>query len=281
MKKYLPYIVLGIGFIMILVIIYTSLYNNLLNSTNNVFEANNTTIQLLLLITSIITILFLAINFKQQKDQIDKNIKDVEFNRCLDITFKQVDNTIMLLKSNDEIIEKLNYSLNHSDITDFMGYFDLFRELTDTLFKEINFYYVLLKKTRLTQSEKINIFHIVDQNLSPNFQKLLRSPINNMNNTIDENENFDEYFSLAYFNYILSREYDLKQDFNSGKFTYEGYVKENQNEIEINKDSFLNIMFRLNYIKMYCLLLTIEFKNNSNNIINRRIFNYPKYMGIR
>ncbi|GGE28114.1 hypothetical protein GCM10011516_27220 [Sphingobacterium cellulitidis] len=84
------------------------MFNNILeniNGDNKVAEANNTTIQFLLLITSIITILFLILNFKQQQNQIKSNKRDTEFNRALELIekyLKLID--ISTLKTREKVL---------------------------------------------------------------------------------------------------------------------------------------------------------------------------------
>ena len=98
MNKYLKFsLIFALAFIAFFYF-YIELYNQYLQSPTNSLEASNTTIQFILLITGIITIVFLYINYDQQREQLKEQKKEIErltqdseYNRIIDITYRQIE----------------------------------------------------------------------------------------------------------------------------------------------------------------------------------------------
>jgi|GEM_PF-4207160 len=111
---------------------YTCIYQLLENTPEANLEKNNTAIQLISLISGIITIVFLFINYKQLNQQNEVNKQDVEFNRALDATYKQIDFTVNFIK-NDEVLSQINRTLFSDGIEHMNFYYTYEPVLTDKL----------------------------------------------------------------------------------------------------------------------------------------------------
>ncbi|WP_099369839.1 hypothetical protein [Sphingobacterium sp. 1.A.5] len=92
------------------IILFFSLYYNISNSTKESTTADNiqAVVSIITLIVSIITIYFVYKAYQSQKEQIniqqaeiEDNRKDVEFNRALDIVYRQLEISLPLIKDND------------------------------------------------------------------------------------------------------------------------------------------------------------------------------------
>jgi len=166
---------------------YYELFNQYLQSPTNSLEASNTTIQFILLVTGIITIVFLYINYQQQRNLIRKQQKESEynkengeFNRALSIIYQQLEysnkrlttikyklpfdeNTIMgyINKDLDTTIEKKTYNKNTTDL--------VLRELT----KEIDFFVEVINNHSLSISRKIELNKIVYWNIGTELEQYI------------------------------------------------------------------------------------------------------------
>ena len=110
MIKYLKYSLILVVIVLFVAYIYYELFNQFLITGNTPIESNNTTIQFILLVTGIITIFFLYINYDLQRKQIKSQQKEIEFNRVLDIVYKQLNNTTISLMELSQKREFINQS---------------------------------------------------------------------------------------------------------------------------------------------------------------------------
>lgn len=113
MNKYLKYSLILIVILIVFFFTYYELFNQFLITGNTPIESNNTTIQFILLVTGIITIFFLYINYDLQRKQIKSQQEEIEFNRVLDFIYKHRDNTTISL---NELAEKRTFSVQSDEI---------------------------------------------------------------------------------------------------------------------------------------------------------------------
>jgi len=120
MKK-LKYILIGIICLLVLILIVNLyLYWKSTVNDNHGYNSINALIALLALLVNIITIFFLYINYQQQQkhiktqeEELNNNKQDTEFNRLLDIIYKQLEYTNDALEELDgDVFTNLTNSLN-------------------------------------------------------------------------------------------------------------------------------------------------------------------------
>ncbi|VTP97570.1 hypothetical protein [Sphingobacterium daejeonense] len=184
MKKIFYYFILPI---ILFIVVYLGVYNMFYDSSPKQKDANDTTIQFILLLAGIITIIVLFINFfiqkkqlKEQKDESEYNKQNSEFNRALSIIYQQLEytnkrlstikykipfneNTVMgyINKDLDTIIKKKIYNKESTDI--------ILRELT----KEIDFFIEVINNHSLSKSKKIELNKIVYWNIGTELEEYI------------------------------------------------------------------------------------------------------------
>jgi len=107
MNQYLKYSLILVVIVVFLAYIYYELFNQFLVTGSTPIESNNTTIQFILLLTGIITIFFLYINYDLQRKQIKNLQNETDFNRALDVVYKQLEYIVNYIK-NDEVLNQMN-----------------------------------------------------------------------------------------------------------------------------------------------------------------------------
>lgn len=145
----------------------------------------NSVIAFLALILNILTVIFVYATYQTQRDtikiqkqEIEDNKKDVEFNRALDIVYKQLEHSKERFIITDEDYERLYINQKHND--------DLFRELDslkDLLFwyrNESFFYIRFLNSSPISKSNKTFLIKVFINNIPTRFRKIiqnLRAPL--------------------------------------------------------------------------------------------------------
>lgn len=170
MNKYLKFSLIIISTFIVFFYWYYELYNQYLQSPTNSLEASNTTIQFILLITGIITIVFLFINYQQQRNhikvqqrEIESNRKDVEFNRAIDLIYKQLERTKQqlnigfsdLMDIRRTIKENNFYILEHYSLVGITKKFEA----------EQNIYETILTKSTLESEDCKFLINLIYENL--------------------------------------------------------------------------------------------------------------------
>lgn len=181
MNKYLKYALITLFVIIIFFFSYYELFNQFLQSPANSLEASNTTIQFLLLITGIVTIFFLYINYDQQRkhikiqqEEIASNTQDVEFNRLLDIVYRQFEISLPQIKSHSTY-RTLNRLMNDFNIPDYdrVQEIESYSESILTFLINtqglINNFLFIIRNSNLELERKNFIRNIICNNLNSNF----------------------------------------------------------------------------------------------------------------
>lgn len=181
MNKYLKYTLITLFVIIIFFFSYYELFNQYLNSPSNSLEASNTTIQFILLITGIITIFFLYINYDQQRKHIEiqqeeiiNNTQDVELNRLLDIIYRQFEISLPQIKSHSAY-RTLNRIMNDFEMDDYYraqeieSYSDSILTFLINTKGLVNNFLFIVRNSNLELERKNFIRNIICNNLNTNF----------------------------------------------------------------------------------------------------------------
>jgi len=105
MKKLKYILIVIICLLGLILIVNLYLYWKTTVNDNHGYNSINALIALLALLVNIITIFILAKTYLSQKGELKRNIQDVEFNRVLDIVYRQLDKSEGYFKKNDEASE--------------------------------------------------------------------------------------------------------------------------------------------------------------------------------
>ncbi|WP_254527699.1 MULTISPECIES: hypothetical protein [unclassified Sphingobacterium] len=170
MNKYLKFSLITITAFIAFFYGYYELFNQYLESPTNSLEASNTTIQFILLITGIITIVFLYINYQQQRNQIkvqqnelESNRKDVEFNRAIDLIYKQLERTKQQLNIGFSDLMDIRSTIKENNFC-LVEHHSLVG-ITKKFKAEQNIYETILKKSRLDPEDRKFLIRLIYENL--------------------------------------------------------------------------------------------------------------------
>ncbi len=163
-------------------ILFFSLYYNISNTTEKSTTADNiqAVVSIITLIVSIVTIYFVYKAYQSQKDQIevqkkeiDENRKDVEFNRALDIVYRQLELSLPLIKNNDyNVFLEIVLSVVNPEKDTIFSLEDLELELYDLLDnieKHINMFLLTLDNINLDLKDKEYLRKLICTNLNSDF----------------------------------------------------------------------------------------------------------------
>lgn len=139
-------------------------------------------------VVNIITILFLFINYRQQKKQIENDRKDSEFNRALDIVYKQLEYSKRNLYSKpyEGIYKKLmldliveDYDINREILADDNESRCDHSNLFEMLEKEIKPYQIIVTdNSLLTKNQKMLLGNLIGINFAERFDITIERFIN-------------------------------------------------------------------------------------------------------
>ncbi|PRD56743.1 hypothetical protein [Sphingobacterium gobiense] len=140
--------------------------------TNNEVDGTNVSnsIQFLTLLVGIATIAYVIKTFELQRKQIEDNNRNTEFNRVLDITYRQLDITKDRLKELDELSVSLIEVIRTRD--DLFENQPGFRKYLYNLTAQTYFYKRLLNKSYLSYNDKQFVFLVFYDNIPPSILQL-------------------------------------------------------------------------------------------------------------
>lgn len=171
-----------IGFLLIAFIIsFTILYVENQSGIGNI----NNAIQFSALILSAITIVSLIINYIQQQNIFNRNLYDIEYNRVIDVLYRQLSVDLEKIKELNNIFDVLkNNIISKENLPNVLVHSNL-KALAVNLFKITCTFQQFIDRSSLTPVDKSNIFLIYEENL-PNDYLIyllnLESIINNLGN---------------------------------------------------------------------------------------------------
>lgn len=188
MRK-LIYILIGIICLLVIILIVNLyLYWKSTVNDNNGYNSINALIALLALLVNIITIFFLYFNYQQQQKHINKqedelknNRNDIEFNRTLDIIYKQLEYSqrkfsLLNLSNNlKEFVENLTDNRFYS----FTFNITLDKELLsvnrilELLIKELELYNKIINSSKLDKDVKDYLIELVVKNIYPKLDEAI------------------------------------------------------------------------------------------------------------
>ncbi|GGE28125.1 hypothetical protein [Sphingobacterium cellulitidis] len=125
---------------------------------------------------NVVTIIFLYINYMQQKDLILNQNQDAEFNRVLDITYKQIDiaNKDLLLNKDESImVQRFEKSGTHYNVYFNPSGIIILNGFLKKLTKNINILDYALNSSELNNKRKYRIYYIINNNLYSNYKHLI------------------------------------------------------------------------------------------------------------
>ncbi len=188
MKKIFYYFILPIT---AFIVVYIGVFNFFYDSSPKQKDADNTTIQFILLITGIITITMLFVNFfiqkqqlKEQKDELEKNKEDLNYNRAIDLIYKQQDfsthriyainNLNVVIQPFVDKVQNSFYSL--AEEYNRLGNKELkkIKKLFKVLHDDLNIYKDVLEHTNLNEDQRVFLMKIVIENIYPKLYDTLR-----------------------------------------------------------------------------------------------------------
>lgn len=168
--------------------------------TDNRFEAIGTVIAYVGGVINIVTIIFLYINFHQQKQDNLKKDKETEFNRLVNIIYKQEVNTTALFKKAGEKIKNLNSLLKRRHIHKIFSQLDSYYAIIQELSEEMNFYYEFFHKSQLNKDDLHVLNRIIKQNFIKEFNEIKTSYI--LLDVIKNTDEDGEFFKRSFINYL-------------------------------------------------------------------------------
>ena len=188
MKKIFYYFILPI---ILFVGTYLGVYNMFYDSSPKQKDANDTTIQFILLIAGIITIIVLFINFfiqkkqlKEQKDELKKKEEELNYNRAIDLVYKQMEysrHRLFTIKN----INKIVTSFTDDTLNTFNNLAGHYRRNGSGQLKEIQRLFRFLKEdlmiykeildiNKIDEEKRAFIMKLVVENIYPNLHEALR-----------------------------------------------------------------------------------------------------------
>lgn len=210
-------------------ILFFSLYYNISNSTEESTTADNiqAVVSLITLIVSIITIYFVYKAYLSQKEQIElqqneleSNRKDVEFNRAVDLFYKQIEftkNRILIINNLEPIIYDFIHITNYINDpyynVNFTKYqLETYSKLMDVLFEDFTSYDKVLKILILDNDSKKLLLELMVNNIYPklyesiyNFRFLLHDLNRNFSIKADNGEKFEKVVYLDNINFYFTK----------------------------------------------------------------------------
>lgn len=139
------------------------------------------------------TIIFVYRTFKLQNKQIDDNKKDVEFNRALDIVYKQLDHSKEKLKFSK--YKTLLENLPYDNVDEWFNKITEIHNVINILKYETDFYIKLLSKSYLKDEDVEYLFKIYTSNLQVEVKRLFdcsKRFVNSFNVNLETR--FEEYY---------------------------------------------------------------------------------------
>lgn len=219
------------------------------------YNSINSVISLLALIINIITIFFVyraynsqVMQIELQKTEITENKKETEFNRILDIIYKQLEFNINILSNEKSTFNKINEHIIFQNKSNIISNLEDISRLSILINDEINFYISLINKANLEINDKKFLFNIVYKNLGNDYIEFLMY--------IGQFENI--IFNCATYDNDVG---DFKKEF------FESYIDSNYEKYKrkteyknLSEDEFINQLKIDLYEKMnvkYLILRTI------------------------
>ncbi|VXC57730.1 MULTISPECIES: hypothetical protein [Sphingobacterium] len=215
-KTLILYFGIGIGIVLAFFAIGFAIYSywkGIIIDNENGYNGINAVIALMALLMNIITVIFVFATYDSQSKQISQNKKDTDYNRALDLIFRQLEHTKTKLSSNygtylNEFINR-NEDLRRVQLNIDLRFFedDNFRVYSRALsFLAIEFeiYYNVIVNTTLSDDDKRYLLSIAPHNIN---SRLIQS-LNVFQNHYQLFQASDEYQK---FNSNLKNniEYDL------------------------------------------------------------------------
>lgn len=165
MKKSLYYSLISLVIVLLFVLSYDVIFNTILESEHSTLDVNNTTIQFILLITGIITIVMLFVNYYQQKKQFENNDQDAEFNKIVLLIQNQLLFTNNILKDKSFYNSDV-FTINKVDST-LAGYY---YDVIEKVYFQVKLYDKFLQNNLTLYDRKI-IFSIISTNFLDDYIK--------------------------------------------------------------------------------------------------------------
>ncbi|WP_447767563.1 hypothetical protein [Sphingobacterium faecium] len=144
------------------------------------YNSINSVISLLALIINIITIFFVYRAYKSQvmqieiqKTEIIENKEETEYNRILDIIYKQLELNISTFTNEKSNFNKINEYIFHQNKSNILSNLPEISRLSRLINDEINFYISLINKANLEIHNKKFLFNIIYKNLGNDYIEFL------------------------------------------------------------------------------------------------------------
>ncbi len=161
-------------------------------------------ISLVTMIVTGITLVFLYKTLKQQQEQIDKTNQDVEYNRIIDILYKQLEYSKKRLFETENLSEVIKefvynhryifcYVIEEDDLPEFMTLFNILGE-------DLMIYNDVLQKSNLDDENKKDLIHLIVNNLYPNLILSIQAFQGTFQNY--QNDNVHSQYNQAIINNI-------------------------------------------------------------------------------
>ncbi|WDF70410.1 hypothetical protein PQ465_08540 [Sphingobacterium oryzagri] len=198
-----------------------------------------------------ITIYFVYISYKQQNKQIEKNDRDTEFNRILDVFYRQLDLSLSQFDiDNTKLLAAKEELINSGTMETVIKNFDVLTKAVSTLKKVENFYTGLLQRSNLNDKDKAYLFNIYDSNFPQEYKTIAK-----LISDCDE-LNLDTKYKVEEFKRAYTKEYFVSEDFIGDRAI--------ENEITLKMQSKKRELLKIYYQCVQC-------RNDSRNLSDNRI----------
>ncbi len=183
-KTLILYFGIGIGVVLAFFAIGFAIYSHwkgIIVDNENGYNGINAVIALMALLMNIITVIFVFATYDSQSKQISQNKRDTDYNRALDLIFRQLEHTkakLSLDNSNAlaEFINK-NSDLNRVALNLDLRFFEddnfrIYSRALNFLAIEFEIYYNVIVNTTLNNDDKRYLLSIAPHNIN---SKLIQS----------------------------------------------------------------------------------------------------------
>lgn len=149
-----------------------------------------------------ITIIFVYKTYQAQREQIEEqqkelaeNAREKEFNRIIDIFYKQIDYTLSRLSDVNFDYIKISKGLKGADYSTIVANIKTITDTVRTLYCEELFYSELLEKSNLSDYDKGFAYNIFTRNI-PQYISFLTMDLNNFYTKEGDNGHLEDIFNI-------------------------------------------------------------------------------------
>ncbi|GHE44383.1 hypothetical protein GCM10017764_29480 [Sphingobacterium griseoflavum] len=159
------------------------------------------------LLLNAVTIYFVYITYQQQRKQIEeqneqlaKSDKEAEFNRLLDIIYKQLDHTRFKYNADAEELFKISTALEVCDMPEIMKNLKNINNAMRALNYEGNFYAQIIERCGLNNNDRAYLYNIYNNNVPEHYVALIYN-LSDFGESYAHGDEFKEKFDKEYLDY--------------------------------------------------------------------------------